>query len=383
MGLWSSPRAPAEDAAVSGRLDPGTLPYQLQPVTPVARTAPNTAPAVSAQPQLHWLPHAPLRLLATPQALTAACTIVWPRPPPPVQAGEPIELLLRATDPWGNPVGSLGGATAVLERLADLDLQPLTLLQPRRAVLGAGTAAEDDADDLASRYIPCELHRGGFVRDGARDDDTYFEPESSARSIGWSELRLRAFPTRVGLYLPLLTVHGQPFRPPTIEYAMHVRAHHDAPSAMHARAHRDARSSPHRCALARPPRSARTRAARRCAAARSGSSADFGSLCAMRTATHCGAVQQRCGQPCDTCPTDKPPPPPPPPPPAGALWAPPAAQRLPRQTVATGRAPEQPTTPRRRAQPGSCPRRPRRTCRPAWVRSRAGKPCGTPRRRAP
>jgi hypothetical protein len=53
-------------------------------------------------------------LLATPQALTAACTIVWPRPPPPVQAGEPIELLLRATDPWGNPVGSLGGATAVL-----------------------------------------------------------------------------------------------------------------------------------------------------------------------------------------------------------------------------------------------------------------------------
>ena len=245
VGLWSSPSPPAEEAAVSGRLDPGTLPYQLQPVTPVARAA----PAASAQPQLHWLPHAPLRLLATPQALTAACTIVWPRPPPPVQAGEPLELLLRATDPWGNPVGSLGGATAVLERLADLDLQPLTLLQPRRAV--AGTAAEDDADDLANRYIPCELHRGGFVRDGARDgvrdgardgardDDTYFDPDSStvpgARSVGWSELRLRAFPTRVGLYLPLLTVHGQPFRPPTVEFAMHVRAGPPAAQRSYAR----------------------------------------------------------------------------------------------------------------------------------------------------
>ena len=239
---------------------------QVHASAPRTRTA--GAGAAAAVAEVHWLPHPPLQLLATPQALTTECTLVWPRPAN-VVAGEAIELRLRATDPWGNPVGSLGGATAVLERLSPGRVEPLTLVQPRSplgrfhhrdargptAAHGAVDSAahhvadEDDEDELASRWVACELHRGGLVAAAgyygaaananaanANADDTYFDGGvgDGRRAAGWSELLLRSHPTRVGLYMPVVTLHGQAFRPPTAEYAVHVGAGPPAAQRSHA-----------------------------------------------------------------------------------------------------------------------------------------------------
>ena len=134
------------------------------------------------------LPQRPLSLNVAPGPLAPDCVLRWPSTPAPsVVAGESCLITLVASDPWGNAPASLGGAQGTLELLrghADL------------------SAAPD--------FCPCEL-------------------QARPVSASASEILIRASPTRVGAYVPVLTVGGRAFRPPREDYVVVVR--HAPPSA--------------------------------------------------------------------------------------------------------------------------------------------------------
>lgn len=176
-------------------------------------------PPARPERELHPLPHPPLRLVVAPGALSAGCTIRWPTPPPVLVAGTPLSLTLHASDPWGNPLSSLGGAVAMLERMR-----------------------EPDELDEPAEWVACELERGSSVSSAPPlpHSPTRSPGGSGGMALAWSasssgpdvsgmiegggtELQLHAHPTRVGAYSPLLTIEGRSFRPAEPSYVILVR----------------------------------------------------------------------------------------------------------------------------------------------------------------
>ena len=148
----------------------------------------------SPRRELFVVPHSTVYVDVTAGPISAACSIRWPSPPLGLVAGTPLQLALLASDPWGNPLSSLGGAVALLERLRD----------------------PDEMEDVAE-WLPCTLEHGASIQPAEA-------PAGETSASSGSELHLRAYPTRAGSYLPLLTVDGRPFRPSAPSYPIEVLA---------------------------------------------------------------------------------------------------------------------------------------------------------------
>lgn len=236
----------------------------------------------------YWLPHMPLRLVVTPNSLSSKCTLVWP-PPPSIAVGDCLVLRLRVTDPWGNPISSVGGAVALLERLR-----------------------EDGTDYGAADWVQCEseLQQGRFASMGHEVDHASPGSTDVAGTSG-CELVLRAWPRLVGLYVPLVTivcsrgverarapvargmsvpfssVHGLPTRHAELCTARPTRHRKDGRFAL--QSHHIRLS----CGAASPLRIVRMRVARLCAAGRWGAWRTSLWLCATLMAIYYGIARMR------------------------------------------------------------------------------------------
>lgn len=179
-------------AAASGGAPPASARRTDSPLNQLIRAS--LAPPPTSAPTFHPVLHAPLRLTVVAASLTANCSLHWPAATM-ITAGNELLLTLHAADRWGNPLSGVGGAVGMLERLRDTS----ELDQPTEWVTGS---LERGANAPASRVV------AGVSR----------------TDIGASsEIRLRAYPTRVGYYIPQLTVQGRTFRPPDPDYTILVR----------------------------------------------------------------------------------------------------------------------------------------------------------------
>ena len=93
-----------------------------------------------------------------------------------------------------------------------------------RGTLSVGGAAESPSSSLVGITPGGGSLQGALIRGDACStlDGTYFE--EGTRLPASTEVILRAYPQRVGLYTPLITIGGRHFRPPDPDYMVHVRA---------------------------------------------------------------------------------------------------------------------------------------------------------------
>ena len=205
--------------------------HRSHPPWPSILTTPSgVGRAEQVGPQvLDPVPHPQVCVHMAAGPLAVDCTLHWAPPPPPIQAGHMLQLAVRAVDRWGNALSAVGGAVAVLERQREeheLD-EPVDWL--RCDLMGAAADGPDATAFAGGNGPPAVVCTAttSAATDAPGGPLSVLSDGGSGgaeASKGGSEFRIRAYPTRAGVYLPIVTVAGSSFRPPDLAYAVHVHA---------------------------------------------------------------------------------------------------------------------------------------------------------------